>query len=228
MRFVSVLFISLSVAPILAQTIHVVPPEIQAGEVSTLTWGTGGRHAFVIGYGKKVLGNGMVEVRPAVTTNFTLVTETDTGFKYSTARLLVNNARGDDGFPLLSDFDIGVQGNSASRNYIDFQSYVWAMLQNSGYGVKGDYVPKRPSVTFYTNFALRPDLVSREEKLRGRRLALAIDIFEPRTQGGLIYFVVRARLEFQYRGETNWRVEKDSPLARAEAKKILQSLERAK
>ena len=209
-----------------AQTLQIQPNEIRAGQTAILIWDTAGAAAFVAGYGKKVVGKGSVPVSPDFTTDFTMVTETGNGIHYSTVRLLVNGAKGDEGYPSLGEFDAPLQDHRDGITYIDFQSAIWGLLQEQGYTVKGDYVPKRPSISFYTNFILRPDLISKNEKIRAKRLAMAVDIFEPKD--GTISFAVRPRLEFQYRGETEWRSDKNSPVAQSEAKKIMQLLRSAK
>jgi hypothetical protein len=209
-----------------AQTLQIKPKEIRAGEKATLTWNTAGTSAFVMGYGK-VAGKGSATVAPASSTNFTMVAETRAGIQYNTERLLVNGAKGDDGFPSVDDFGVTIQGNRTGIGYINFQSAVWTMLQNKGYGVRGDYVPRRPYVTIYTDFALRNDLVSRYERIRARRLALAVDVYEP-AKRGVITFGIRSRLEFQYRGENEWRLDKESSMAKAEATKAMALLRSVK
>lgn len=213
-------FISL---PVLAQTLQVQPREIRAGESVTLTWDTEGAQAFIVGYGKKVTGKGSATVRPAFGTDFTMVSETANGLQYRTEHLSVSGAKGDDGYPPLSEFDVALQGSRLGIKYVNFQTAVWATLQDQGYTVKGDYVPGRRYITAYTNFVLRSDLISKEEKIRARRLAIAVEINEP--ERGAIAFGVRPKLEFQYRGEDEWRPDKEhSSLAQAEARKVLQLL----
>jgi hypothetical protein len=200
--------------------------EIHAGDTAILTWDAIGVEAFVIGYGK-VVGKGSAAVRPTFTTNFTMVSETRTGIRYNTERLLVTGAKGDDGFPSLNEFDVALQGNRSGIGYVDFQRAVWVILQEKGYLVRGDYVPRRPYVTFYTDFAIRADLVPRNDRVRARRLALAVDIYQPKDRQAIAYGV-RSRLEFQYRGEYEWQRDKDSSLAKAEASKTIELLRSAK
>jgi hypothetical protein len=219
MRALLVLLVPIFAA---GQALQIQPSEIRPGESATLTWDTGGAPAFVIGYGK-VNGQGSAMVMPSMTTDFILATESARGIRYNTQRLVVRGAKGDDKYPSLSDFDVGLHENRSGIRYIDFQSAVWGELQKKGYGPKGDYVPKRPFVTIYTDFVLRQDLVSKEEKVRARRLALAVEINEP-DRSGAIAFGVRPRLEFRYLGETVWRPDKDSAMAKSEAMKMLQSL----
>jgi hypothetical protein len=209
--------------PVVAQTLQVQPNEISAGESATLSWDTAGVEAFILGYGKKVSGKGSTKVKPAFSTDFTMVSETAHGIEYSTKHLSVTGAKGDDDYPSLKEFDDPIQGKRTAVDYIDFQSTVRVTLQDRGYTVKGDYVPKRPYITAYTNFVLRGDLISKEERIRARRLAIAIEIYEPKN--GEINFGVRPRLEFQYRGEDEWRPDKqNSALAKAEATRVVQSL----
>jgi hypothetical protein len=204
------------------QALQIEPSEVRPGESATLTWDTSGAPAFVIGYGK-VNGQGSAIVMPSSTTDFIMATESARGIRYNTRRLVVSGAKGDEKYPSLNDFDVGIHENRRGISYIDFQSAVWGELQKRGYGPKGDYVPKRPLVTIYTDFILRQDLVLKEEKVRARRLALAVEINEPNSNGA-IAFDVRPRLEFRYLGEAVWRPDKDSAIAKSEAMKMLQFL----
>lgn len=226
-RFFRLLLIGLLGLIADSQILRIEPKEIRAGQSVTLSWEKAGASAFVIGYGRKVAGSGSAVLSPTVSTDFTMVTETEAGIQYSTARLPVSGAKGDDGYPSLSGFDVAIQGTCAGIGYIDFQSAAWNILQGKGYGVRGDYVPKRPFVAFYTNFALRPDLVAKSERIRARRLALAVEIYEP-VKAGAIAFGVRPSLEFQYRGENDWRSDRESSSSRAEAMNLVHLLERAK
>ncbi len=140
----------------------------------------------------------------------------------------MTGGRGDDGFPLLSGFEDPINGCRTGIDYLGFQAGTWNMLQSKGYKLRGDFAPSRPYVTIYTNFALRPDLVSRNERVRARRLALAIEVYQPEKKGEPVAFGVRARLEFQYKGETNWRWDKESPAATGEAMRLMQSLQDTK
>lgn len=221
MRSHAVFFLVLLRLTAIGQTLQIQPKEIRAGESATLAWNTR-VPAFVIGYGK-VEGKASARIAPTSSTDFIMVSETATGIQYSTQRLLVSGAKGDDGYPSLSGFDIELQGKRSGVTYINFQDAVWTALQNKGYGVKGDYVPRRPFVIFFTDFALRPDLVSKDEKIRARRLAFAVDIYQP-EKAGTITFGVRPRLEFQYRGESEWRPDRETLLAKSEAQKVLQLL----
>jgi hypothetical protein len=224
MRFCDVLFVLLLPLGLAGQTMQLQPGEIRAGESATLSWDTGGAKAFILGYGR-VAGKGSARVSPSDSTDFTMVTDAESGIRYAGARLLVSGAKGDDGTPALSNFGVAERGERRGTDYIDFQVAVWKLLQSKGYAVKGDYAPKRPFVTVYTDFALRPDLVEKAERIRARRLALAIDIDEPKE--GAIGFGVRPDLEFPYRGEDEWRPEKEGTAAKAEAMKVLQVLQSA-
>ncbi|HET9377192.1 MAG TPA: hypothetical protein VFO40_19610 [Chthoniobacterales bacterium] len=201
-----------------AQTLQLHPKEIRAGSSATLTWDTAGHPAYIVGYGK-VSGKGSARVAPTSSTDYIMVVEVNKGVKYSLQHLFVSGAKGNDGFPSLNEFDVALQDRRSNYGYLEFQNFVWSTLQNKGYAVKGDYVPGRPFITFYTDFVLRPDLVSKLEKLRARRMAIAVDVYEPKE--GIIIFGVRPKLEFQYRGESEWRADKANPLASAEAMKLL-------
>jgi hypothetical protein len=210
------------------QTLRIEPAVISAGNTARLVW-TSEPNGFLIGYGK-VNGNGHADIKPSSTTDFILVTETPDGFSYSQMKLIVTGAKGDDELPSLNLFDLAVQGNHSGMSYIDFQSQVWNVLQNQfGHYVRGDYVPERKFVTFYTDFTVRGDLVSIDEKsIRARRIAFAVDIIEPLQKNGIISFSVRTLLQFQRRGESTWRFDKNSPLAKAEALKFKTFLESIK
>jgi hypothetical protein len=209
--------------PAYSQSLKVVPSKIRAGENATLTWDTAGAPAFLFGYGKKVTGTGSVTVSPSQSTIYVLLTISGQSVNYAAAPLLVEGAKGDDGFPSLHDFDDGPEANRSGLGYIDFQSLVWSALQGLGYAVRGEFVAKRPYVTVYTSYVLRPDLISRNENIRSRRLAFAVEIREP--VGTAIGFAVRPRLEFQYRGEDDWRPDKEhSSVAQNEAAKLVDKL----
>jgi hypothetical protein len=220
---VLMMFLELTIA---AQTLKVQPAHIGAGAAATLSWDTNGTPAFIIGYGS-VPPKGEVSLSPPENIEFVMIWEQGENFQYRSARLVVEGQKGDDGYPSLKSFDVALQGTREGASYITFQGIVWSELQSKGYGVKGDYVPKRPFVTFYTNFVLRPDLISKNERVRARRLAFAVEIYEP-VRGAPIAFGVRARLEFQYRGEDEWRPDMENPLSRAEALALLQRFQKAK
>ena len=206
-----------------AQVLEIRPNEIQAGQSATLSWDTSGVPAFVMGFGT-IEGKGSATVAPNFSTDYTMITETAVGVRFTPVRLSVAGAKGDDGYPALSDFGVALWGTRSGISYVDFQKAVWAALQAKGYLVKGDYAPERPFVVVYTDFALPPGLVSSEEKIRARRLAYAVEIYQP-EKSGAIPFGVRLRLEFQYPGENKWRPDMETSLGKSEAMKTLQSLQ---
>jgi hypothetical protein len=209
-----------------SQVLQIRPAEVRAGQAATLSWDTTGPPGFILGYGK-VLGRGSATVSPESSGDFTLVVETKADIQYRTVRISVSGSRGDDGFPSLGDFEVAATGSHEGAGYTGFQGLVWDVLQHLGYGLKGDFAPKRPYVTIYTNFANRPDLVAKGDGIRARRLALAVDIYEP-AKLGAVAFGVRPRLEFQYRGESDWRSDRESPQSRKEATDVVRLLEQAK
>jgi hypothetical protein len=211
-----------SSGPLRAQKLSVQPSEITAGQSATLFWQTADMPGFLLGFGKVVKGNGSAEVNPGSSTDFILVTQNPIGFNYQTIHLSVRGARGDDGYPSIKEFDDPVQGFHPGKNYTHYLETVWTALQKQGYSVRGDYAPSRPYITASTNFELRPDLVTKQDQIRARRLAIAVDIYEP--QGNKIKVDVHPKLEFQYFGEDDWRPEKGSKLAREEAQKVFASL----
>jgi hypothetical protein len=215
-------------APAAAQTLSIVPSQIQAGENATLMWDVGADNAFVMGYGR-VSGKGSAPIKPESTADYILIIErrTGLGYEYRKQRLTVTGGRGTDEFPSLTEFGAPSNGRRKKTSYVDFQVGIWEMLQAAGCKVRGDYVPLRRYVTIYTDYVLRPDLVSRSEKIRARRLALAVDVSEP-DRDGQIVFGVRTRMEFQYRGETDWRWDKGNPIATNEALRFVRLFEDAK
>lgn len=220
------IFLCLSRLATQAQTLQVQPKQMRAGESATLTWDTAGADAFLVGYGKKITGKGSDTVKPTFSTDFTLVSQTSHGLKFATAHVSVKGAKGDDGYPSLKEFEDPIHGRYVGIDYPDFLDIVWATLQRLGYSVRGEFAPKRPYKTAYTDFIPRPDLVS-TEKIRARRLAIAVDVYEPKD--GEIDFGVRAKLEFQYRGEDEWRPDKENiQLAKDQAYKVVHSLESVK
>jgi hypothetical protein len=216
---------------VVAQTLEVLPRKIEAGRAATLRWDVGGARAFLVGYGE-VSGKGSAVLKPDSTTDFILISESATassGYAYSTQQLIVTGGRGgDEGFPHLSDFEDAIRGSSKSTDYLNFQANTWSLLQTKGYRLRGEFAPARPYVAIYTDFALRPDLVSRNERVRARRLALAVEIDQPKKKGDLVAFGVRPRLEFQYVGGTEWRWDKQNAIATAEAVKVMQALQETK
>jgi hypothetical protein len=205
-----------------AQTLTLQPTEIQAGQKAKLRWDVGKAVVFILGYGKLVSGHGEVDVEALSSTDFVMVAQTPQGVQYTSRRLIVNGAKGDDDYPSLKDFDDPVSESVGGTSYPNFQNTVWSCLEDHGYSVRGDFSPKRSYVTIYTDFVLRRDLLG-AEKIRARRLAIAVDIYEPK--GGRTNFGVRPKLEFQYRGENEWRPDKESKaLAKDEARKFAELL----
>jgi hypothetical protein len=210
----------------IAQKLEVQPSEIPAGKSAKLAWDVGDAPAFLIGYGK-VSGKGSVIVNPESTTSYILIIESGSEgakFRYETQQLVVTGGRGDEEFPPLSEFEAPITGRRAGIDYFSFQSDAWNMLQGMGYKLRGEFAPGRPYVTIYTNFILRPDLISRNERVRARRLALAVEVYEPEKKGDPVTFGVRPKLELQYTGGIKWRWDKESQTASAEAMKVMQLL----
>lgn len=207
-----------------AQSLSVKPTRVQPNQSATLRWNVGPQTAYVMGYGK-VAGSGFATITRDSSTEFILTFYDDDAnrYKFKTATLTVLGGRGDDEFPSLETFSPPVQGRRERISYVDFQAIVWEALQKKQLKVRGDYAPGRPYVTIYTDFELRPDLVGENRHIRARRLAYAVDVYEPPPRGP-ITFGVRAKMEFQYTGEKNWRSDKDSPAATAEASGLMDIL----
>lgn len=202
-----------------SQILAVYPVSVQLGEEATLSWNTLGRRGYLTSVGI-VEGKGSSKLHVKTSETFTLTTDTGHGFDYSVAHLEVNNQRGvEDDFPSLNDFDPPLQTSRAGSDYLGSQNEIWSALQRDGYAVKGDYAPGRPYLVFSTDFVLRPDLVAKTERIRARRLALAITIYEPVNSS--MSLEIRPLLEFEYRGESEWHIEHGSPVAKIEAKKRL-------
>ena len=220
----AMLFIS-SLPSAMAQSLVVYPKSVDRGKSSTLTWDTGGKDGYIVGYGK-VKGRGSKSLTLQSNQSFIMVVEADHGYRYLTVDLVIDGPRGDDddGFPSLANFNASVDGEHGGLAYLDFQLAVWKSLQQTGFSVRGDYVPGRQYVTFYTNFILRPDLVAADEQIRNRRIALAIEIDEPKSKNTSIHFSVKPILQFLYRGEEKWKTDRQSQLAQAEANKELSFL----
>ncbi|MGO8786512.1 MAG: hypothetical protein ACLQVL_03895 [Terriglobia bacterium] len=227
MRNAALLVLLMLPLPVTAQKLEVQPSEIQEGKTATVTWDVGKAPAFLMGYGK-VSGKGSAIVNPDSTTKFILIIKsgrTGGNYKYKTQQLFVTGGRGGDEFPPLSDFEAPITGRRTGVDYFSFQSDAWNMLQREGYKLRGEFAPARPYVTIYTNFILRPDLVSRNENVRARRLALAVEVYEPGKKGDPVSFGLRSRLEFQYTGGIDWHWDKESPLASTAAMKVMRLLQ---
>ena len=208
--------------PTVAQTFEVTPSRISAGEQATLSWDVGDAHAYLVGYGD-VSGKGSARVSPEGTTDYILSAEYP-GKKprYETHKqtLVVTGIRGDDDdIPSLTRFGDAIHGTCKGVSYVDFQRKVWNQLQSLGYKVRGDYELERPYLRIYTNFVPRGDLIAEGEKLRGRRLAWAVDVYQPSGDAPLA-FDLHAQYQLEHLGETKWLADNYDPAAAAKVAKV--------
>jgi hypothetical protein len=208
--------------PTAAQTFEVTPSKISAGEQATLSWDVGDAHAYVVGYGD-VSGKGSATVSPEGTTDYILSAEYP-GKKprYETRKqtLVVTGIRGDDDdTPSLTRFGDPIHGTCKGVSYVDFQRKLWNLLQSFGYKVRGDYQVERPYLRIYTNFVPRGDLIAEGEKLRGRRLAWALDLYQPSVDAPLA-FDLHTQYQLEHLGETKWLADNYDPGASAKVTKV--------
>jgi hypothetical protein len=212
----------LQAQPAVRQTFEVTPSKISAGEQATLSWDVGDAHAYVVGYGY-VSGKGSATVSPDGTIDYILSVEyPGKKARYETSKqtLVVTGIRGDyDDIPSLTRFGDPIHGTCKGLSYIDFQRKVWNLLQSSGYKVRGDYELERPYLRIYTNFVPRGDLIAEGEKLRGRRLAWAVDMYQPSGDAPLA-FDLHTQYQLEHLGETNWLADNYDPGASAKVAKV--------
>ena len=207
--------------PTAAQTFELTPSKISAGEQATLSWDVGDAHAYVAGYGD-VSGAGSASVSPEGTTDYILSAEypgKTPRYEIRKQTLVVSGIRGDDDdIPSLIRFGDAIHGTCKGVSYIDFQRKVWKLLQSLGYKVRGDYELERPYLRIYTNFVPRGDLIAEGEKLRARRLAWAVDVYQP--SGDALVFDLHTQYQLEHLGETKWLADNYDPGASPKVIKV--------
>jgi hypothetical protein len=204
------------------QTLTVTPAVVSVGQKATLSWDTKGRVGYLTGVGRVTAAGSMV-ISPEGDTQYVLVTEGDLKYVFNVANVAVSGKKGEDDLPAASSFGDAVKGPDRAGDYLNFQKVVWDWLQNNGYVPHGDFEPGRPYLRFYTGYQLRPDLVVKGEKVRARRIALAVDLNSPTQKGAAISYGVHWRLQFQNPGESQWREDK-TDVGRQEALKVAKTL----
>ena len=204
------------------QSLTVTPAVVGVGEKATLKWDTNGRVGYLTG-GGRVTSGGSMTISPEVDTQYVLVTEEDQKYVFNVANVAVSGKKGEDDLPAASSFGDALQEPGKTGDLVTFENAVWNWLQSNGYVPYGDFAPGRPYLRIYTGYQLRPDLVAKGEKVRARRMALAVDLDTPNQKGAPIAYGVHWRLQFQYPGESQWREDK-SDVGRQEALRVAQKL----
>ena len=214
------------------QSLTVTPAVVGVGERATLSWDTKGAVGYLTGVGQVTSGGSMM-ISPEVDRQYVLVTEgygsygfnaTNVGaYVFTVANVSVSGKKGEDDLPAASSFGDALLEPSKAADFLKFESAVWSWLESNGYVPYGDFAPGRPYLRIYTGYQLRPDLVAKGEKVRARRMALAVDLNPPNQKGTAISLGVHWRLQFQYPGESQWREDK-SDVGRQEAWRVAQKL----
>ena len=126
--------------------------KVEAGQSAALTWAAEGDAAFLTGVGK-VPPSGSQVVTPLVPTKYVLVVQRGARISTAAVNIDVTGARGDSGFPDIDEFSSpAVLVQRHSSNYAEFLAFVHQTLQDTmSFHVRGDYLPRRPSITLYTD-----------------------------------------------------------------------------
>jgi hypothetical protein len=179
---------------------------------------------FLTGVGK-VNPSGEQAVSPLVPTTYVLVVEGGSSIRTAALTIDVTGSRGTTEFPDIGDFSSApiVDQRRGSR-FTDFLDLIQETLQDQmAFHVRGDFLPKRPYVTLFTDKRPRPELIRPTDRgIRYRRLAYAVQVNEP--VNGSISYEIRTILEYQRTAETQWRAEKDDTMVRSAAEALRTAL----
>jgi hypothetical protein len=197
---------------------------IEVGQSTTLSWDAPGDSAFLVGVGK-VRPSGEQIASPLVPTTYVLVVEAGDSVRTAALTIDVTGSRGASDFPDIGDFSSApIVDKRRGSKFTDFLDIIQRTLQDQmSFHVRGDFLPKRPYVTLYTDKKLRPELVrSTDRGIRHRRLAYAVQVNEP--VNALISYEIRTILEYQRTAETQWHTERDDTILRAAAEALRTAL----
>ncbi len=188
--------------------------KIDAGQSTTLSWFAEGDAAFLTGVGK-VRPSGEQVVSPLVPTQYVLVVESGDRIRSAALTIDVTGPRGAADFPDIGDFaSVPIVDQRRGSKFTDFLAVVQKTLQDQmSFLVRGDFLPRRPYVTLYTDKRVRPELIRPADRgIHYRRLAYAVQVNEP--VNGLISYEIRTILEYQRTAETQWHIEKETTMIR--------------
>jgi hypothetical protein len=193
-------------------TLHSSQSTINYGESCTLTWTSAANEAYIIGVGK-VEGSGSVQVAPGAPTDYVLVVNTGRRIEYTKLHIDVEGLKGNELYPDEDNFQPGLR-DEIKTSYPEFLNTVTTTLQEKfPYHVRGSYLPPDHFILIYTNWAVDRKLMLPTDKgIRQRQVAYAVHVNEP--SNGIIAFDVRALVQYQRMGESEWRDDKDPQVNR--------------
>ena len=198
--------------------------KIEAGQSTTLSWVAQGDAAFLTGIGK-VKPSGEQVVRPLVPTTYVLVVESGNIIRTAALTVDVTGPRGASDFPEINDFNTApIVDQRRGSKFTDFLDVVHKTLQDQmSFSVRGDFLPRRPYVTLYTNKSPRSELIRPTDRgIRYRRVSYSVQVNE--RINGLIPYEIRTILEYQRTAETEWHIERDDTIIRAAAEALRTTL----
>jgi hypothetical protein len=211
--------IALAVTASAASTFHSSQSRINYGESCTLTWTSAADEAYIVGVGK-VEGSGSVQVAPGVPTDYLLVVNNGKRIEYTKLHIDVVGLKGNEIYPDQDKFQAGLR-EETKASYLGFIDTVTKTLQDKfPYHVRGSYLPPDRFILIYTTWAVQQKLMLPTDKgIRQRQVAYAVHVNEPTN--GVIAFDIRALVQYQRMGESEWRDDKDPQVNRM-AEQILQ------
>src|SRR5205823_2030167 len=127
----------------------------------------------------KVKPSGEQVVSPLVPTTYVLVVERGTSIRTAALTVDVTGPRGVSDFPEIGDFNATpIVDQRRGTRFTDFLDVVHKTLQDQmSFRVRGDFLPKRPYVTLYTNKSPRSELIRPTDRgIRYRRLAYSVQV----------------------------------------------------
>ena len=213
------LLLLLTVSASGASTFHSSQSRISFGDSCTLTWSTAASEAYIVGVGK-VEGSGSVQVAPGVPTDFVLVVNTGGRIEYTKLHIDVDGLKGNEEYPDQDKFQPGLR-DERKAPYLGFLDTVFKTLQGKfPYHVRGSYLPPDHFILIYTNWAVQPKLMlSTDKGIRQRKVAYAVHVNEGTSD--VTAFDIRALVQYQRMGESEWRDDKDPQVNRM-AEEMLQ------
>jgi len=229
LSFMRALLTGLS-APLLALAVqasastafHSSQNKINYGDSCTLTWSSVASDAYIVGVGR-VEGSGSVQVAPGASTDYILVVNSGKRIEYAKLHIDVMGLKGDESYPDQDKFHPGLR-DQKKVTYSEFLDTVMKTLQTKfPYHVRGAYLPPDHFMLVYTNWVVQQKLMLPTDKgIRRRQVAYAVHVNEPTN--GVVAFDVRALVQYQRMGESEWRDDKDPQVNRMAEQMLQESL----
>jgi hypothetical protein len=198
---------------------------VELGQPFTLSWGSKGSEAYLLGYGP-VKPSGSMHITPTASKTYTLIVGTKGQVNASSLKVTVAGEKGGGNDILGFDkFKTSIPGEEGALDYVEFLGRVETTLRDTnGFSVDGEFLPSRPYTAIYTDRREKEYLKSNKDRVRTEhRIAYCVFIYQP-TDPPKVRFEVKALTESRPVAESEWQVDDDPELAESNAAKLRDQL----